>query len=245
MKNLESLTVREIALEAPMSTRVFEQYGIDYCCGGRKSLAEACAEAGASTDQVEERLREVFSEGDRTGYERFDRYSVSGLVDHILEAHHEFTKREINGLTPLMEKVAARHGPNHGSLYELKELVFDLFSELTPHMEKEEVILFPYLKDLDEAGVGGPKMSMAFGSVNNPIAVMTAEHDRAGELLKTMRSVTDGYLLPADACPSFAALFTRLEHFEQDIHQHIHLENNLLFPRAVELERRVFTGAAV
>lgn len=245
MKDYENRTVREIAIEAPISTRVFERYRIDYCCGGRMPLIQACAEAGVSLEEVEKQLDEVLGMGTPSECERFDRYSVSGLIDHILETHHEFTKREINGLTPLMEKVAARHGPNHGSLYELKECVLDLFSELIPHMEKEEVILFPYLKDLEEAGFSGPKMSTAFGSVSNPIAVMTAEHDRAGELLKTMRSVTGDYEIPSDACPSFAALFTRLEHLEQDIHQHIHLENNLLFPKAIEMERRVFKGAAV
>lgn len=244
MKDLHSRTVREIALESPVSTRVFEAYHIDYCCGGRKSLDDACDEAGVSASEVEERLREILTGQPRSGPERFDRYSLDGLVDHILETHHDFTRAEIAALTPLMDKVAQRHGNNHEYLLELNDLVEELFAELLPHMEKEERILFPYMKGLDEGGVGAAGYYPPFGSVNAPISVMESEHERAGVILKSMRKVTGDYTLPEDACPSFTALFARLEGLEADLHQHIHLENNILFPKAVRQESQILQRAA-
>ena len=242
MKDLYNRTVREIALQYPISTRIFEEFRIDYCCGGKKPFEAACADAGVPVATVEEHLKELLANDSRRMPERFDRYTLSGLVDHILETHHAFTRDEISSLAPLMEKVAERHGTNHAALIELRELVLTLFAELQPHMEKEELVLFPYLKELDSVRTGGLRIPAPFGSVNGPISVMEAEHDAAGEILREMRGVTDDYELPPDACPSFTALFARLEALERDIHQHIHLENNILFPKAVQLESKIFRG---
>ncbi|QQS39711.1 MAG: iron-sulfur cluster repair di-iron protein [Acidobacteriota bacterium] len=244
MQNLETKTVREIALEMPVSTRIFEEFHIDYCCGGRKPFAEACSLAGVEPDEVADRLREL-EQGASGSATDFERMPLAGLIDHILEKHHVYTKDEMRQLAPLMEKVAGRHGESHTELLILKSLVLTLFQDLASHMAKEEAILFPYLRELLGRQGAISSSSPAFGTVRNPLRVMMAEHDRAGELLRKMRENTDGYTLPAEACPSYTALYTRLEELEKDLHQHIHLENNILFPKALELEAKVYPLAAV
>lgn len=240
MENLETKTVREIALEMPLSTRVFEEFKIDYCCGGRKPFTEACDIAGVTPEVVAAKITESIAFGAAVKTENFNEMPLGLLVDHILEQHHVFTRSEIEQLAPLMDKVASRHGPNHSSLYILKSYVLTLFGDLASHMAKEEAILFPYLRELlgREGTVTGA--SPAFGSVRSPVQVMMAEHDRAGELLRKMRAAASDYALPEGACPSFTALFSRLGALEKDLHQHIHLENNILFPKAIELERRIY-----
>jgi regulator of cell morphogenesis and NO signaling len=144
-------------------------------------------------------------------------------------------------LTPLMAKVATRHGDHYGYLLELKDLFAAVCDDLEPHMLKEEMVLFPYIRDLEYRLSNGLTVPFAaFGTVRHPISMMGVEHEEVGELLAKMRSITNDYALPDGACPSFTALYHRLEAFERDIHQHIHLENNLLFPRSVELERSAF-----
>ena len=240
MENLELKTVREIALEMPLSTRVFEEFRIDYCCGGRKPFVEACDIAGVKPETVAARITESIAFNGAPTTENFNELPLGLLVDHILEKHHLFTRSEIEQLTPLMEKVATRHGPRHSSLYILKSYVLTLFGDLVSHMAKEEAILFPYLRELLGREGTVTAASPAFGSVRSPVDVMMGEHDRAGELLKKIRAVASDYTLPEGACPSFTALFSRLEALEKDLHQHIHLENNILFPKAIELERRIY-----
>lgn len=239
MEDLESKTVREIALELPLSTRVFEEFHIDYCCGGRRPFEEACEIAGVSPVDVAMRLEETLGDTEASGFD-FNAMPVRELVSHILNKHHVFTKSEISQLTPLMEKVASRHGPNHTSLYILKSYAFTLFEDLASHMSKEETILFPFLWELLDRDGSISSSSPVFGSIGNPLRVMMSEHDRAGELLTQMRRVTEDYSLPDDACPSFTALYARLEDLEKDLHQHIHLENNILFPKALELESGIY-----
>lgn len=244
MEKLETKTVREIALEMPISTRVFEEFQIDYCCGGRKPFEEACSLAGVEPEAVADRLREL--EQSAAGHTTdFESMPVGRLIDHILDKHHVYTKDEMRQLAPLMDKVAGRHGESHTELLILKSYVLTLFQDLASHMAKEEAILFPYLRDLLGRQGAVSSSSPAFGTVKNPLRVMIAEHDRAGELLRLMRKTTFDYSLPDGACPSYTALYTRLEELEKDLHQHIHLENNILFPKALELEAKVYPLAAV
>jgi regulator of cell morphogenesis and NO signaling len=238
MEDLTAKTVREIALESPVSTRVFEEYRIDYCCGGRKPLAEACREAGVSADEVAIKLGALTAESSSAPVEDFDSYPLGKLVEHILETHHVFTRSEIANLGPLMAKVADKHGGGHSFLLITKSLVYDLFADLESHMRKEEVILFPFIKQMENQTQMIPSLMQPFGSVRGPVSVMMLEHDRAGELLRNIRKTTNNFELPEGACPSFAALFTRLEALEKDLHQHIHLENNILFPKALVLEEK-------
>lgn len=233
-------TVREIALEMPASTRVFEEFKIDYCCGGRRPFDEACRAAGADPAIVSERIDVVLGAASDRNPDRFTSMSLSELIRHILDEHHTFTRDEIAALRPLAAKVAMRHGENHPELVRLRDLFDELSEDLLQHLLKEENVLFPYVEQLGRAATNNAPLPFScFGSVNNPVRMMMTEHDTAGDILRTMRALTLNYTLPEGACPSYTALFSRLEAFERDLHQHIHLENNLLFPKAIELESEV------
>ena len=241
---LSDKTIREIALEAPLTTRVFEEFKIDFCCGGRVPFAEACDKAGVDARLVMERLHPILTNAvvDDTSAERM---GPSALIDHIVSTHHDFTGTEIARLVPLAEKVASRHGENHPELLEIRDIFHELADELTVHMRKEEMMLFPYIAQLDRASKANRLAPIPpFGTVNNPVRMMMFEHDNAGEMLRKLRELSGDYAAPADSCPSYKGLYAGLEDFERDLHRHIHLENNVLFPQAIELEATLLTVAA-
>jgi regulator of cell morphogenesis and NO signaling len=240
MQNLTEMTVREIALEMPQTTRVFEEFKIDYCCGGRRSIMEACEIVGADTDEVLLRLQGVFESEVPSG-EWSGTAGLAKLIDHILDTHHVFTRNELENLEPLMDKVVRVHGEGHPELILLKDAFEELADDLRPHMLKEEQVLFPFIEDLIRCSVAGTVPALPhFGTVNNPIRMMMIEHDNAGDILRKMRKLANDYQPPEGACPSYTGLFYRLEELERDLHEHIHLENNVLFPRAVELEESLY-----
>lgn len=231
-----AMSVREVALQVPESTRLFETLKIDYCCGGNKPLTEACASAGVEVDNVIALLA-VLSRKEKDIAD-FQKLSMTELITHIIETHHVFTKSELDRLDALTEKVIGAHATNHPELLKVGELFRQLSTDLKPHMFKEEQILFPYMKAVDlAASENQPRPFAPFGAVDNPIRVMTKEHDTAGDILRELRTVTSDYTVPADACISFQTLYQALEEFEKDLHQHIHLENNILFPEAIKLEQ--------
>ncbi len=231
-------TVREIVVEFPLTTRIFEEFKIDYCCGGARSLDDACQSAGADPVALLERLDQV-SENLVDDLDWLKNSTLSRLIDYIVESHHVFTKAEISALPVLMAKVADRHGEKHAELLQLEMVVHELCGDLSIHLEKEEEILFPYIDKLERAQETGSGLPFScFGTVHNPVRMMMMEHDTAGDMLRRIRELTSDYRLPDGACTSYTALYRRLEAFELDLHQHIHLENNLLFPRAFELEER-------
>lgn len=242
MQEFTSKTIREIALEIPLTTRIFEEFNIDYCCGGRKPFIEGCQNAGVDPKLVLakiERALEVF--GNSSEFEYLEKKTASDLIDYILETHHVFTKKEIVRLTNLMEKVSNKHGAAHSELIELRDAFRLLCDDLIVHMRKEEAVLFPFIKMLEASLSKNLSVPVSpFGTIKNPIRMMFAEHDAAGELLRKMRNVTKNYWLPEGACPSYSGLYFGLQDLERDLHQHIHLENNVLFPQAVELEQRAF-----
>lgn len=247
MQTFATKTVREIALEVPATTRVFEELKIDYCCGGRKSLSEACASAGLDPALVAKKLDAAVREnGTRGEAGRVDKQSASELIEHIISKHHIFTAAEIERLTPLMEKVCRKHGEQHPELMKLQTVFLALADSIRPHMRKEEMVLFPYIQAVDAVlKDNGVAQAPHFGTVANPIRMMMADHDEDGERLRIMREFTDDYTLSEGACPSFTALYAGLEDLEKDLHQHIHLENNVLFPTAIELERLAFASDSV
>jgi len=232
-------TVGELALENPAATRVFEEFGIDFCCGGGQTLEHACQAAHVSARQVEERLEAASHAASPPVAARdWQAGSLSELLAHIQSTHHVYTRAEIARLAPLFDKVCSVHGANHPELPALRDVFSGLAGELTAHLMKEEIVLFPSILRMEEAAVAGQPMPPSHcGSVRNPVAVMMAEHDGAGGALRTMRRIAGGYTVPPDACVSFRTLYQALADFEADLHQHIHLENNILFPRAIELER--------
>jgi regulator of cell morphogenesis and NO signaling len=232
---METKTVREIALQTPGAARVFESLRIDYCCGGGHSLSDACLAAGVSVDEVLAKLESAPRDPTDAKWEQ---RSMGELIDHILATHHEHDRRELDRLRALSTKVASVHRARHPELERVRTLVLELAADLEPHMSKEERVLFPYIRELDAALRGeGRRPKAFFGSVTNPIAMMTNEHEAVGELLREMRAVTKDFALPDDACVSYTTLYRALEEFEREIHTHIHLESNVLFPRAIRGEK--------
>jgi regulator of cell morphogenesis and NO signaling len=230
-------TVRDLASSEPGAPRVFEKFGIDYCCGGERSLGDACLAANVSVAEVARALDHLQPQETERDWQKS---SLADLAKYIVQKHHGFVRSEIQRLTPLFSKVISVHGTNHPEIANVQSSFHDLSDELTLHLMKEERMLFPYIEQLEIAAQNGiqPAPPM-FGTVRNPVRMMMMEHDSAGELLKHMRQITNNYTVPDDACASFKALYQALQEFETDLHQHIHLENNILFPRAVELESRV------
>lgn len=230
-------TVREIALENPSSIRVFESLGIDYCCGGKKPLSEACARANLELGHVIELLENAERDTQVSTGEEWTNRALGDLIAHIVGKHHAYVRQETPRIQALLIKVTGKHGEAHPELAQISQLFSAVGQELSMHMMKEEQVLFPYIDGMERAiGSGEPVPAGCFGTVKRPIANMIAEHDDAGALLASIRSLSNSYSAPAGACPSFLALYRGLEEFERDLHRHVHLENNILFPRAIELE---------
>lgn len=233
-------TVREFALEVPNATRVFEKLKIDYCCGGQQPLNEACAKAGVPINEVLSML--AHPETTTSIFEKSlssESMHLAELANYIIEKHHVFTRNELERLTALFEKVCSVHAGNHPELLELSLLFGTLKAELEPHMMKEERILFPYIVGLEAAVMNnGPAPFAPFGTVENPIAAMMREHDAAGEILRTMRKLSGDFAIPESACFSYSTLYNALAELEADLHQHIHLENNILFPRSLKMQQK-------
>jgi regulator of cell morphogenesis and NO signaling len=228
-------TVRELALENPAATRVFERLQIDYCCGGGRTLDEACRAAGVAAEEV---LRALDSETAPAGDARdWNGESLANVIAHLKATHHVYTRQAIERIPMLIEKVTAAHGANHPELRRVGEVFGGLAEELRTHLMKEEMVLFPYIVGMEEATLAGePLLPPPFGTVRNPVRMMEHEHDSAGEALRELRSLTNGYTAPADGCATFRALYAALAELEGDLHQHIHIENNVLHPRAVAME---------
>jgi regulator of cell morphogenesis and NO signaling len=230
-------TVREYALEMPGATRVFEKLGIDYCCGGGQSLADACATAGVAVDEVLGSLEQIGNSDETSASEGWQTASLAELITHIVEKHHTFTRQELARLEALLAKVCGVHGQNHPELFCIQKHFQELSRELEPHMLKEERVLFPYIMQIEEAAKSNRTLpAPPFGTVRNPVRVMMSEHDAAGDILREMREVSLDYTVPEDACISYQTLYVALAALEADLHQHIHLENNILFPRAADSE---------
>ena len=239
MTTISSTTkVRDVALELPQSTRLFEKLKIDYCCGGDQPLGVACASAGVDFQnllQMIDQVRQTPEAGNGTA--NVQNATATELIGYILDKHHVYTKDEMARLEPLADKVVGAHGANHSELLAIRDLLRQLFTDLKQHIFKEEQILFPFIIALEAAREQNrPAPFAPFGTVDNPIRMMLAEHDTAGDLLREMRKLSSDYAVPGDACISFKTFYEALEAFEQDLHQHIHLENNLLFPKAIALE---------
>lgn len=238
-------TVREIAINNPASVRIFENFGIDYCCGGKRPLDEACARANAPIDRVMEALDELDVKG-ISPEEAWTNQSLTDLTTHIVRRHHRYVREESPRIELLLQKVVNRHGEAHPELGALQDTFVALSQELFAHMMKEERVLFPFLEAMEAAASADqPAPLGCFASVELPIARMLADHDDAGALLAKMRDLSGNYRAPDGSCPSYRGLYQALEEFERDLHHHIHLENNILFSRAVEMERSLKETADV
>jgi len=233
----ESKTVGELAAEVPNSIRVFETWKIDYCCGGRTPLADACAHIGKSVEEFAAEVSRTAAVPE-SGFD-WQSQSLSGMSASICSMYHAYTREELKTIAPIAEKVLGVHGSRRPELELVVSLIGDLANDLLPHMLKEEQVLFPYVDRMEDAANGGKAAPTPFfGTVKNPVRMMMTEHDAVGELLARLRGITDDYTPPASACFSYRELYRRLAEFEQRTHEHIHVENNIYFPRAVALEDR-------
>jgi len=231
--------VRDIALSNSGARQVLEDAGLDYCCGGEKSLHEACRHADISADEILNRLRENNKQMSPSEAD-WASAPLADLTRHIRERHHRYVRGAIARVQPLLDKVAAKHGNKHSEIADIQRVFAEAGQEMIMHMQKEEQILFPYIDALEKAAqTHGSVEPPFFQTVRNPIQVMMKEHDAAGELVRQIRKISSEYTPPADACGSYKALYQNLREFEADLHQHVHLENNVLFPRAIELEAAV------
>lgn len=220
--------------EHPATSRVFEQHKIDYCCGGGRPLEEACHAKQVDVQSVLGELAEVISRSatDGTIDDDFTSKSLAEMCDQIQSTHHEYLKRELPRLTQLVDKVVSVHGGQHAWLVRLGTSFRQLRDELNPHMFKEEQILFPAIRTIEQSGA---VPSFPFGSVDNPIRMMEHEHDVAGQALRDIREASSDFTLPDGGCNTFRAMLDGLRELESDLHRHIHKENNVLFPRASKL----------
>jgi regulator of cell morphogenesis and NO signaling len=239
MSTATSKTVGEIAAEMPNATREFEKLGIDYCCGGSRTLGEACAEAKISVEEALERLRESMTVPTPGSSRDWQKGLLADLIAYIQNTHHVFVRSECPRIQALCAKVVSVHGNTHPELLEVQEKFSQLAEELSMHMMKEEQVLFPHVVRMEECALAGePAPPAMFGTVVNPVRMMMQEHDGAGDALRALRSFTSDYAVPNDVCISYRTLYEALRGFETDLHQHIHLENNILFPRAVAMEAK-------
>lgn len=231
--------VKEIAVANPGAARILEQAGVDYCCGGNKSLHDACAHAGVSTEEIMARLQENKAEVTPADA-NWVSAPLGELTQHIRGKHHRYVRESIPLVRKLLERVKAKHGANHPEILDIEKLFLQVGRELVMHMQKEEQVLFPYIEALERAANGTEAIEPPFfQTVRNPVHAMMEEHDAAGALVKQIRTASSAYTPPAGACMSYQALYRDLHEFEADLHQHVHLENNILFPRAVEVEATI------
>lgn len=236
MNDVLTKTVGRLVVERPGRSRVFERYQIDYCCGGKKRLADACEDAGVSADELVAALAEVEGEDKANAEQDWSSATLGALIDHILSAHHAYLRRELPRLSDLATRVVRAHGDRHEWVRTGEQVLSALRTELESHMMKEEQMLFPMIRELETA-VAPPAFHC--GALRNPIGVMEHEHDSAGSALARLRELSKGYTPPADACNTFRAWLDGLAELERDLHEHIHEENNVLFPRAEDREAQL------
>lgn len=234
--------IGDLVAQRPSRSRVFERFALDYCCGGQRPLADACSSQGLNPDEVLAALEEADAATAGIAETDWTQETVTALVNHLLDTHHVYLKTELPRLEQLVDKVAHVHGERHPHLREVRDTFRQLKAELEPHMMKEEVILFPFILQLDQQGSSA---QFHCGPISNPISVMLMEHDLAGSLLARLRSLTQDYAPPADACNSYRAMLDGLHELEADTHLHIAKENNILFPRALELQGPAGGGCSI
>jgi regulator of cell morphogenesis and NO signaling len=235
-------TLRSIALEQPATIRVFERLNLDYCCGGNRPLAEACAQKGLDVEAVVASLTEA-AQGNAPAARDFTEAAPSELIHHIVKTHHAYVRNELPRLLAMAERVGSKHGPTHPEVTQIERQLNQLGEELLMHLQKEEIVLFPYIEKLERRRNGSAQAPEAcFASVESPIRMMVHEHESAGALMEAMREATGGFKPWTGACPTTVGLYDGLDAFERDLHRHVHLENNILFPAAIAMEQEVLAA---
>ena len=235
-ESLEQTTVAEIVNRDFRTAGIFEQFGIDFCCGGQLSLADACRVAAVDPAKVGRALEAIPPTGHETD-NHVSRWLPARLIDHIVDTHHAYVRSALPTIAARLAKLVEVHGARHPELRRIAEAFEEVSRDLLQHMKKEECVLFPYIRELTAGNDAA--FSSPFGTVENPIRMMRREHQQAGDELRLIRALANECVAPTDGCATYRVTFAELAEFERDLHRHIHLENNVLFPKAIELERRM------
>lgn len=237
--SLSNLTLAQIVNNNHQAASVFEKYHLDFCCKGKRSLEQACAEQQLPVKQVAEELENIFTNDNNEVFD-FDKMDLAQLVDYILQTHHAYVKSEMPQIYAYLQKVSSKHGERHPELYKIFEIFAAVKEEMEGHMKKEELVLFPRIKELQKLTDNeNAQLQLNIGYLQSPITVMEQEHDHAGNLLNDIRVFSNNYTPPQDACTTYRLSFAALKAFELDLHQHVHLENNILFPKAISVFKKV------
>ncbi|MBX2966121.1 MAG: iron-sulfur cluster repair di-iron protein [Cyclobacteriaceae bacterium] len=241
--NITSETiVGELVAKDYRTASVFKSYGIDFCCNGNRSIAEACERKNIDHSALVEKLQQAIQQNGNEATD-YNSWPLDLLADYIEKKHHRYVDAKIQEIKPFLHKVVKVHGGQHPELQEVEQLFNESAGELTAHMKKEEFILFPFIRKMVQLNDGHePLPAPHFGTVENPIAMMHHEHDVEGERFRKIAALTGSYTPPADACNTYRVTFSLLKEFEEDLHLHIHLENNILFPKAIEMEKSFATA---
>ena len=238
METLEKTTIGEYVAKDFRTAAIFSKYGIDFCCKGNRTIEQACEKKFIDANEIQEEINAVLATKNDNTID-FQSWPMDLLVDYIEKTHHRYVEDKTQILLPFLDKLCRVHGASHPELFEINELFIGCAGELAQHMKKEELILFPFIKKLVKASLSDELIQQPhFGTVENPIAMMMHEHDAEGERFRKIAELTNNYTPPADACNTYKVTFAMLQEFEQDLHKHIHLENNILFPKAVALEKK-------
>ncbi len=239
METLEKITIGEYVAKDFRTAAVFSKYGIDFCCKGNRTIEEATEKKGQDTATILNEINAVLATKSDNTID-FKSWPLDLLVDYIEKTHHRYVEEKTQILLPFLDKLCKVHGVSHPELFEINELFKGCAGELAQHMKKEELILFPFIKKLVKAELSDERIQQPhFGTVENPIAMMMHEHDAEGERFRKIAELTNTYTPPADACNTYKVTYAMLQEFEQDLHKHIHLENNILFPAAAALEKKL------
>jgi regulator of cell morphogenesis and NO signaling len=233
------MTIRDIVADDFRAAAVFQRHGIDFCCKGNRSVEEACRDGSVNAERILEEVADATA-APASGGPRFGSWDLGMLAVYIVANHHAFVRQALPILQTHTKKIAAVHGAAHPELREVAALIDGISAEMASHMMKEEEILFPYVTGLEPAARGeAPHPSAPFSTVSSPIRMMEMEHEAVGDATARIRALTDGYRVPADACTTYRICLQELEAFERDLHEHVHLENNILFPKAKRLESEI------
>jgi regulator of cell morphogenesis and NO signaling len=234
MNDITKQSLASIVLDNPQAAAVFEKYNLDFCCKGKRNLSEACAEKGLETEQVAAEL----DSGNSCCIVKsmpFTEMSFGQLINHIVVRHHFYVKRAMPLIMMHLEKVATKHGESYSYMKEVLRLFEKIEREMTAHMQKEELVLFPRILEVERAPKQNHVSVFSDNYLSGPLSVMETEHEHAGNDLDKIRKITNNYTPPVGACTTFRVCLSELKEFEEDLHEHVHLENNILFPKALRL----------
>jgi len=239
MEILEKITIGEYVATDFRTAAIFSKYGIDFCCKGNRTIDEACEKKLLDVNVITDEINSVLASKSDAHID-FKSWPLDLLADYIEKTHHRYVEDKTQTLLSFLEKLVKVHGTNHPELFEIKLLFIGCAAELAHHMKKEELILFPFIKKMVKAKLTNELIQQPhFGTVENPIAMMMHEHDTEGQRFSKIAELTNNYTPPADACNTFRITYAMLAEFEEDLHKHIHLENNILFPAAAALEKKL------